>query len=141
MSFAMTVKDDLLKVNSSEKNENLAMLESLLRFGGEVIISRPIRLSFTCNNMAVVRHVIKLAKMYYEIDFEIESRTVKRFDNHTVFTCVITKGADEIIKDLSLFGKIPPEIRPLSFPTVCLPCRPGISSLSTKEFTWNPKGS
>ena len=52
--------------------------------------------------MAVVRHVIKLAKMYYEIDFEIESRTVKRFDNHTVFTCVITKGADEIIKDLSL---------------------------------------
>lgn len=102
MSFAMTVKDDLLKVNSSEKNENLAMLEALLRFGGEVIISRPIRLSFTCNNMAVVRHVIKLAKMYYEIDFEIESRTVKRFDNHTVFTCVITKGADEIIKDLSL---------------------------------------
>ncbi len=102
MSFAMTVKDDLLKVNSSEQNENLAMLEALLRFGGEVIISRPIRLSFTCNNMAVVRHVIKLAKMYYEIDFEIESRTVKRFDNHTVFTCVITKGADEIIKDLSL---------------------------------------
>jgi DNA-binding protein WhiA len=102
MSFATTVKDDLLKVNPTEKNENLAMLEALLRFGGEVIISRPVRLSFTCNNMAVVRHVVKLAKMYYDIDFEIESRIVKRFDNHTVFTCVITKGADQIIKDLSL---------------------------------------
>ncbi|MBO5712437.1 MAG: DNA-binding protein WhiA [Acholeplasmatales bacterium] len=102
MSFATTVKDDLLKVNPTEKNENLAMLEALLRFGGEVIISRPLRISFTCNNMAVVRHVVKLAKMYYDIDFEIESRIVKRFDNHTVFTCVITKGADQIIKDLSL---------------------------------------
>ena len=102
MSFATTVKDDLLKVNPIEKNENLAMLEALLRFGGEIIISRPVRLSFTCNNMAVVRHVVKLSKMYYDIDFEIESRVVKRFDNHTVFTCVITKGADLIIKDLSL---------------------------------------
>lgn len=102
MSFAVTVKDDLLKINTNDRADNMAMLEALFRFGGEVIISFPIRLSFTCNNMALIRHVIKVCKMYYDIEYQIESRIIKRFDNKTVFTLVITKEADKIIKDLEL---------------------------------------
>jgi DNA-binding protein WhiA len=102
MSFAVTVKEDLLKVDTSDRAENMALLEALFRFGGEVVISFPVRLRFTCNNMALVRHIVKVCKMYYDIEYQIESRVIKRFDNKTVFTLEITKEADKIIKELEL---------------------------------------
>ena len=102
MSFAVTVKDDLLKVNTNNRAENMALLEALFRFGGEVVISFPVRLRFTCNNMALIRYVIKVCKLYYDIEYQIESRVIKRFDNKTVFTLEITKEADKLVKDLEL---------------------------------------
>lgn len=104
MSFALDVKDDLLKVNNSNSNANLLELEAMLRFGGEIIISRPMKLSFTCNNMGVIRRLVKLCKIQYNIEYDIESRVINRFDNHTVFTCKITEEADKIIKDINLIG-------------------------------------
>ena len=102
MSFAVKVKEDLLKVNTNNRAENLAMLEALFRFGGEVVISFPVRLRFTCNNIALIRYIVKLCKLYYDIEYQIESRVIKRFDNKTVFTLEIDKDADKIIKDLEL---------------------------------------
>ena len=104
MSFALEVKDDLLKINNSDSNANRLELEAMLRFGGEIIISRPMKLSFTCNNMGVVRRLVKLCKMFYDIEYDIESRVINRFDNHTVFTCVITNDADKIIRDVNMLG-------------------------------------
>lgn len=102
MSFAVTVKEDLLKVNTNNRAENMALLEALFRFGGEVVISFPVRLRFTCNNMALVRYIIKICKMYYNIEYQIESRVIKRFDNKTVFTLEITNEADKIVRELEL---------------------------------------
>lgn len=102
MSFALDVKDDLLKVNNSDSNADRLELEAMLRFGGEIIISRPMKLSFTCNNMSVVRRLVKLCKQFYDIEYDIESRVINRFDNHTVFTCIINKEADTIIKDINM---------------------------------------
>ena len=51
MSFALDVKDDLLKINNTEANADMLELEAMLRFGAEVLISRPLKLSFTCNNI------------------------------------------------------------------------------------------
>ena len=102
MSFAVTVKEDLLKVNTNDRAENMALLEALFRFGGEVVISFPVRLRFTCNNMALVRYIIKICKMYYNIEYQIESRVIKRFDNKTVFTLEITNEADKIVRELEL---------------------------------------
>ena len=104
MSFALDVKNDLLKVNNPESNADYYELESMLRFGGEVVISFPMKLRFTCNNMGVIRHFIKLCKKFYEIEYNIASRVVNRFDNHTVFTCEITENADKIVSDLNLIG-------------------------------------
>lgn len=104
MSFAATVKDDLLKISNSNLNADRLELEAMLRFGSEVIISRPMKLQFTCNNMGVIRHLIKLCKKFYEIEYEIFSRIINRLDNHTIFTCEITNGASDIINDLNLIG-------------------------------------
>ena len=104
MSFALDVKNDLLKVNNTDSKAAMLELEAMLRFGGEVILARPMRLSFTCNNMGVIRRFIKICKSYYKIEYEISSRVINRFDNHTVFTCVIINGADSIIKELNLIG-------------------------------------
>ena len=104
MSFALDVKNDLLKVNNTDSKAAKLELEAMLRFGGEVILSRPMRLSFTCNNMAVIRRFIKICKTYYKIEYEISSRVINRFDNHTVFTCMIINGADSIINELNLIG-------------------------------------
>ena len=104
MSFALDVKNDLLKVNNTDSKAAKLELEAMLRFGGEVILARPMRLSFTCNNMGVIRRFIKISKSYYKIEYEISSRVINRFDNHTVFTCMIINGADSIITELNLIG-------------------------------------
>lgn len=102
MSFALDVKDDLLKINNLGSNADMLEIEAMLRFGAEIIIANPMRLSFTCNNMGVVRRFVKLCKNYFEIEYDIISRVINRFDNHQVFTCTVSKGADDIIKAVNL---------------------------------------
>lgn len=104
MSFALDVKDDLLKVNNLSVDADKLQIEAMLRFGGEVVISRPMKLRFTCSSMSVIRHFVKLCKKYYDIEYSIESRIINRFDNHTVFTCEVNQNADLIIKDSNLIG-------------------------------------
>lgn len=104
MSFALDVKDDLLKVNNISPNADKLQIEAMLRFGAEVIITRPLKIRFTCSSMSVIRHFIKLCKKYYEIEYTIESRIINRFDNHTVFTCEVNQNADTIINDVNLIG-------------------------------------
>ena len=100
MSFSQKVKEDLLKKSNEDLTADKLEMEAMLRFGGEVLISKPMKLSFTCNLMSVIRHFLKLAKQFYQIEYEIESRTISRLDNHTIYSLKITSGAEEIIKDL-----------------------------------------
>ena len=102
MSFSLDVKEDLLKVKNNNIISDKLELEAMLRFASEVSLMRPMKLSFTCNNMGIVRKLVKLCKKYYKIEYDIISRTINRFDNHTLFTCEIYEGAEEIIKDLNL---------------------------------------
>ncbi|MBQ3253090.1 MAG: hypothetical protein IJA65_00920, partial [Acholeplasmatales bacterium] len=71
MSFSLDVKDDLLKVNNEDAISDKLELEALLRLGGEVIISRPLKLSFTCSSMSLIRYLVKLSKRYYKIETNI----------------------------------------------------------------------
>ena len=105
MSFSADVKEDLLQVNINEEVEKTALIASMLRFGGEIILGRNLRLSFTCNSMNIVRYLIKLLKEKFEFTYEIASRTISRLDNHTVFTCMILDGADRIIKSFNIMGE------------------------------------
>jgi DNA-binding protein WhiA len=105
MSFSQKVKEDLLKKANDDEIADKLEIEAMLRFGGEVIISKPMKLSFTCNLMSVVRHFIKLCKQYYPIEYEIASRTISRLDNHTVYSCRIDEGAERIIYDLDIISQ------------------------------------
>lgn len=102
MSFSQKVKEDLLKKANDDLIADKLQIEAMLRFGGEVLISKPMKLSFTCNLMSVIRHFLKLCKQFYQIEYEIESRTISRLDNHTIYSLIITSGADLIIKDLNI---------------------------------------
>ena len=101
MSFSLDVKEDLLKINNDDSLSQRLELEAMLRFAGEISL-RPMKISFTCNNMGIIRRLIKICKKFYEIEYEIFSRVINRFNNHTTFTCEIQNGAEEIVNDLNL---------------------------------------
>ena len=104
MSFSKTVKEDLLKRSNPDLLSDKLEIEAMLRFGGEVIFGNPFKLSFTSSLMSVIRRFIMLAKKYYPIEYEIESRKIDRLDNQSVYTATLGSGADLIIKDLNIIG-------------------------------------
>ena len=104
MSFSKTVKEDLIKRSNPDILSDKLEIEAMLRFGGEVILGKPLKLSFTSSLMSVVRRFVTLAKKYYPIEYEIESRKIERLDSQSVYTCMVGIGADLIIKDLNIIG-------------------------------------
>ena len=84
MSYSFDVKEDILKFNT-EASQHLVELQALLRFSGEVIISNPIKLSFTSTNMHVIRYFIKLVKQFYtDVEYEITSRQQQKLNKQTL---------------------------------------------------------
>lgn len=104
MSFSKTVKEDLIKRSNEDLLSDKLEMEAMLRFGGEVILGLPLKLSFSSSLMSVVRRFLTLAKKYYPIEYEIESRKIVRLDSQSVYTCQVEGGADAIIKDLNIIG-------------------------------------
>ena len=102
MSFSQNVKEDLLKKTNEDSVSDKMQIEAMLRFSSEIILGLPPKLSFTAKLMSVLRNFITLIKKYYDVEYEIESRTISRLDHHTVFTCTIYKGAKEIIDEFNL---------------------------------------
>ena len=104
MSFTTQVKEDLLHIENEDYDIEYAEVLGVLRFAGEVKLGKNLGISFTCNSMGIIRRYIKILKERYELDYSVLSRTISRLDNHVVFTCEISKGADNIIKDYNLLG-------------------------------------
>ena len=101
MGFAEQVKNDLININNTELVADKLELEAMLRLGGEIILSNPMKMTFTCNSMGILRHFIKLWKVFYSGEYDITSRKIHRFDNHTIYTCTIS-DANSMIEDLNL---------------------------------------
>ena len=107
MSYSFDVKEDILKFNT-EASQHLVELQALLRFSGEVIISNPIKLSFTSTNMHVIRYFIKLVKQFYtDVEYEITSRQQQKLNKQTFYSCVISNSAKTIIEDLGILDPVP----------------------------------
>ena len=104
MSFTTDVKDDLLHLENDDYNIESKEVLAILRLSGEVKLGKNLGLSFTCNSMGMIRRYIKILKQKYDLDYSVLSRTISRLDNHVVFTCEISKGADLIIKDYNLLA-------------------------------------
>ena len=107
MSYSFDVKEDILKFNT-ETSQHLVELQALLRFSGEVIISNPIRLSFTSTNMGVIRYFIKLIKQFYtDVEYVLASRQQQKLNKQTFYSCVVTNCAKTIIEDLGIIYPVP----------------------------------
>ena len=107
MSYSFDVKEDFLKFNT-EPSQHLVELQALLRFSGEVIISKPLRIVFTSTNMQIIRHYIKLIKKFYtDVEYEITSRQQQKLNKQTFYSCTISNCARTIIEDLGIFEPVP----------------------------------
>jgi len=106
MSFSVEVKEDILKVNTDNKSRILE-LESLLRFGGEIVLGRPLKLVFSCSNMHVLRYFISLVKQFYSsVSTEVASRQMQKLNHQTIYSCYISDGAKDIIDDLGILDPV-----------------------------------
>lgn len=104
MSFNLDVKEDLIQVYTESEFASRLELEALLRFSSEIVFGVPMRLEVTLSTMGIMRHFLTLCKRFYKIETVVASRVINRFDNKTTFTCSISSGAEQIIKDFNLFG-------------------------------------
>ncbi len=101
MSFSTNVKEDILKFNNIDSKALKLTLEAMLRFSGEIVISKPLKLNFSSNNLSIVTYLIKNLKKLYEFEYEIEQRKIERFDNSITYRASII-GANKIIEDMNL---------------------------------------
>ncbi len=107
MSYSFDVKEDILKFNT-EASQHLLELQALLRFSGEVIISNPLKLSFTSTNMQVIRYFITLVKQFYtDVEYVLTSRQQQKLNKQTFYSCVISNCAKTIIEDLGILDPVP----------------------------------
>ena len=107
MSYSFDVKEDILKFNT-EASQHLLELQALLRFSGEVIISNPLKLSFTSTNMQVIRYFITLVKQFYtDVEYVLTSRQQQKLNKQTFYSCVISNCAKTLIEDLGILDPVP----------------------------------
>ena len=107
MSYSFDVKEDILKFNT-HPSQHLVELQALLRFSGEIIISKPLRLVFTSTNMQIIRYYIKLIKNFYtDVEYDITSRQQQKLNKQTFYSCTITNCAKTIIEDLGILDPVP----------------------------------
>lgn len=106
MSFSNYVKEDILKVNTDNESK-LVELESLLRFGGEIVLGRPLKLVFSCSNLHTLRYFMSLIKSFYpNVVTEVLSRQLQKLNHQTIYSCYITEESKNIIESLGLLDPV-----------------------------------
>ena len=101
MSFSTNVKEDILKINNVDTKSLKLTLEAMLRFAGEIVISNPLKLTFSSNSLNIVTYLVKNLKKLYDFEYEIEQRKIERFDNSVTYRVLII-GANRIIEEMEL---------------------------------------
>lgn len=101
MSFSTNVKEDILKINNVDTKSLKLTLEAMLRFAGEIVISNPLKLTFSSNSLNIVTYLVKNLKKLYDFEYEIEQRKIERFDNSVTYRVLII-GANRIVEEMEL---------------------------------------
>lgn len=106
MSYCTDVKEDILKLNT-DASSHFVELEACLRLGAEVVISNPMRLIYSSSNIHVMRYFISLVKkLYSNITYQLESRTLQKLNHQTIYSCVIGEGSQTILVEMALLEPI-----------------------------------
>ena len=106
MSFSTNVKEDILKFNTDAVSK-MVELESLLRFGGEVILGRPLKLVFSTSDMHILRYFMSILKQFYpHVVTEVLSRQMQKLNRKTIYSCYISEEAKNIIEKLAILDPV-----------------------------------
>ena len=106
MSFSTNVKEDILKFNTDAVSK-MVELESLLRFGGEVILGRPLKLVFSTSDMHILRYFMSILKQFYpHVVTEVLSRQMQKLNRKTIYSCYILEEAKNIIEKLAILDPV-----------------------------------
>jgi len=101
MSFTTDLKDELISIKNKSIEEDLFELEGILRLSSEVFLL-PLKLEINLNSKSLVRLVLTILKKYFDIEYELISKIVNRFNKKESYTISISKGAKEIIDKFHL---------------------------------------
>jgi DNA-binding protein WhiA len=106
VSFSSIVKDELCRIDNSEKCCLLHELAAVIRVSGmiKVINVNEVNLRITTENAAFARRIFSLIKELYGINAEMSIRRSRKLKKHVVYLIVLTlsKGLKNILDDINI---------------------------------------
>ena len=100
MSFSMTIKDEVSKIDSS-RTEQLAELSAIVRNSG--VVGKNIVI--TIENNSIARRIYKLFKEMYDVNISITVRRRYGLNNNLIYILSINSKCHDILTDLSIIDK------------------------------------
>ncbi|TYQ16399.1 UNVERIFIED_CONTAM: hypothetical protein Cloal_2933 [Acetivibrio alkalicellulosi] len=106
LSFSSTVKNELCRINISDRYIMLAELAAVVRISGHVKVfsSNEINLRITTENAALARKVFLIIKDLYGINAEMIIRRSPKLKKHVIYILILTcsKGLKKILDDINI---------------------------------------
>lgn len=99
MSFTIKVKEELLTLAISDKNE----LSAIIKMSGSLgLTGQGLPLSITTENAKIARHIYNLVESIYSLTPEIKYHQKTNLRKNRVYNVFITENVEEILSDLQL---------------------------------------
>lgn len=99
MSFTIKVKEELLTLAISDKNE----LSAIIKMSGSLgLTGQGLNLSITTENAKIARHIYNLVESIYSLTPEIKYHQKTNLRKNRVYNVFITENVEEILSDLQL---------------------------------------
>ena len=99
MSFTIKVKEELLTLAISDKNE----LSAIIKMSGNLgLTGQGLTLSITTENAKIARHIYNLVESIYSLTPEIKYHQKTNLRKNRVYNVFVTENVEEILSDLQL---------------------------------------
>ncbi|WP_057490966.1 DNA-binding protein WhiA [Streptococcus orisasini] len=99
MSFTTSVKEEILNLDTADKNE----LSAIIKMSGNLgLANQGLNLSIITENAKIARHIYALLEQFYQIAPEIKYHQKTNLRKNRVYTVFLEHHVDKILSDLQL---------------------------------------
>ena len=99
MSFTTQVKEEILNLDSADKNE----LSAIIKMSGSLgLADKKLSLSIITENAKIARHIYALLERLYRINPEIKYHHKTNLRKNRVYTVFLDDNVEQILADLQL---------------------------------------
>lgn len=108
MTFSLDAKNELSKLELSDKCCQLVELAALVRMNGTISIgSNRINLKFTTENASIARRIFSIIKTFYETEVEVMVRRNRQLKKNNNYLILINQGdiSRKILEDVGFIKK------------------------------------